>query len=305
MAAIFHINQDSEKENPRNKPIKEKLVTTNKSHILQPLGASTLGGSFRDQPNKQGRGNFSLLNNNPSARVIIGGGNNAVSGGNTIMANNNNNNNKVAFRELCHVKANDENVGYGGNRHAANLGVKKSSVVPVEQFKTISVYEDKNDAVTDTHITTVTNKPQSQHYPAAAAAAAAAAGGGAVIETSHDVVGKENLYGEKQQQRQQQRISTEKSDSLVQKYEENEYILDTTPMSVTEILSPMSVDRSVINSQLFTDESNSEEIADICESSSNDKLQLPRNDRERFFDVVEYQRDILEYFRESEDMGLR
>lgn len=87
---------------------------------------------------------------------------------------------------------------------------------------------------------------------------------------------------------------------MVQKYEENEYTLDTTPMSVSEILSPMSVDRSVINAQLFTDDSNSEEIADISESSSNKKLQLPRNDRQRFFEVVEYQRDILEYFRESE-----
>ncbi|XP_037898470.1 G2/mitotic-specific cyclin-A-like, partial [Glossina fuscipes] len=71
-------------------------------------------------------------------------------------------------------------------------------------------------------------------------------------------------------------------------------------MSVSEILSPMSVDRSVINSQLFTDDSNSGEIADISEASSNKKLQLPRNDRQRFFEVVEYQRDILEYFRESE-----
>lgn len=92
MAAIYHITQDSEKENPRNKAMKEKLVTTNKSHVLQPLGASALGGPFKDQPNKQGRANFSLLNNNPNARLIISNSNNnAVGGGNTNIANNTSN----------------------------------------------------------------------------------------------------------------------------------------------------------------------------------------------------------------------
>lgn len=84
--------------------------------------------------------------------------------------------------------------------------------------------------------------------------------------------------------------------SEIHKYEENEYILDTTPMSVSDVLSPMSVDRSASASHLF-DDSNSKEIA---EQSSDDKETIPRNDRQRFFEVVEYQRSILEYFRESE-----
>ena len=83
--------------------------------------------------------------------------------------------------------------------------------------------------------------------------------------------------------------------SAIHKYDEHEYVLDTTPMSVSEVLSPMSVDRSASASHLF-DDSNSKEIAE----EQDDKELLPRNDRERFFEVVEYQRPILEYFRESE-----
>lgn len=55
-----------------------------------------------------------------------------------------------------------------------------------------------------------------------------------------------------------------------------------TPMSVSETLSPMSVDKSV--------------ALNDTESS----LIVPRNDRERFFEVEEYQVDILAYLREAE-----
>lgn len=65
-------------------------------------------------------------------------------------------------------------------------------------------------------------------------------------------------------------------------------------MSVTDVLSPMSVDRS----QLF-DDSNAKEIAEEYENIDT----LLRNDRQRFYEVVEYQRSILEYFRESEVSG--
>ena len=54
-----------------------------------------------------------------------------------------------------------------------------------------------------------------------------------------------------------------------------------TPMSVSGVVSPMSV-MSIDKSQIDLD------------------ITLPRNDRERFFEVVEYQRNILEYFRENE-----
>uniref|UniRef100_A0A1Q3FVN6 Putative g1/s-specific cyclin e n=1 Tax=Culex tarsalis TaxID=7177 RepID=A0A1Q3FVN6_CULTA len=55
-----------------------------------------------------------------------------------------------------------------------------------------------------------------------------------------------------------------------------------TPMSVSESLSPMSVDKSV----------------QLIEADSS--LAVPRNDRERFFEVEEYQVDILAYLREAE-----
>ncbi|XP_055631616.1 G2/mitotic-specific cyclin-A [Toxorhynchites rutilus septentrionalis] len=53
-----------------------------------------------------------------------------------------------------------------------------------------------------------------------------------------------------------------------------------TPMSVGESLSPMSVDKSVL----------------IAENTTL----TPRNDRERFFEVEEYQTDILTYLKEAE-----
>lgn len=80
------------------------------------------------------------------------------------------------------------------------------------------------------------------------------------------------------------------------KFDDHEYILDTTPMSVSDVLSPMSVDRSQSAVKIF-DDSNSK---DVAESTEDDKHLVPRNDRQRFFEVVEYQRSILEYFRESE-----
>lgn len=55
-----------------------------------------------------------------------------------------------------------------------------------------------------------------------------------------------------------------------------------TPMSVSESLSPMSVDKSVA----------------LIEAETS--LVVPRNDRERFFEVEEYQEDILLYLREAE-----
>lgn len=55
-----------------------------------------------------------------------------------------------------------------------------------------------------------------------------------------------------------------------------------TPMSVSGILSPMSVDKSVV-------------IEETPET-----IPIPRNDRERFFEVPDYQHDILEYLKEAE-----
>lgn len=53
-----------------------------------------------------------------------------------------------------------------------------------------------------------------------------------------------------------------------------------TPMSVGDSFSPMSVDKSVMQVE--------------------DTSLVPRNDRERFFEVEEYQVDILAYLKEAE-----
>ncbi|KAH8239252.1 hypothetical protein KR032_002357 [Drosophila birchii] len=68
--------------------------------------------------------------------------------------------------------------------------------------------------------------------------------------------------------------------------------LDTTPMSVTDVQSPMSVDRSLAEV--------SSGIDAVAKAGEVIKELPPRNDRERFFEVVQYQRDILTNFRESE-----
>ncbi|XP_046807737.1 G2/mitotic-specific cyclin-A [Lucilia cuprina] len=269
----FQIAQDSEKENPRNMPFKEKTMAGGKSHILQPLGA-TLGGGV-GVSTKQGRANFAVLNSNANARVHLAAG-----------ANNHHNNNKVAFRDVGNVKGNTNN-NINNKDDTTTLAAKKSTIVPVEQFKTFSVYEDYNEVVAVEEVEQQHQHHQQQKQQNEITAATA---------TSLDVVDKENVYHEKQQQQhrfQQQHILTDRSE--IHKYEENEYILDTTPMSVSDVLSPMSVDRSASASHLF-DDSNSKEIAE----QSDDKEPLPRNDRQRFFEVVEYQRSILEYFRESE-----
>lgn len=56
-----------------------------------------------------------------------------------------------------------------------------------------------------------------------------------------------------------------------------------TPMSVSGIMSPMSVDKSAV----------------VIEETP-EKMLIPRNDRERFFEVPHYQHDILTYLKEAE-----
>lgn len=80
-------------------------------------------------------------------------------------------------------------------------------------------------------------------------------------------------------------VASKKDDSLVDAKREplqelkNAELLET-PMSVGESFSPMSVDKSVV--------------------SVEDNSIIPRNDRERFFEVEEYQEDILAYLKEAE-----
>ncbi|XP_011290998.2 G2/mitotic-specific cyclin-A [Musca domestica] len=273
--AGFQIMQDAGKENPRNM-IKEKTMMAGKSasNILQPLGASSLGVGGVSM--KQGRANFAVLNSNANVRTaaaaVHNNNNNNIHGVHTGVAGS-----KVAFRDVGNVK--------NSTKDDQTLGGKKSTVVPVEQFKTFSVYEDHNENVEQQQLVAAINKQND-------------------AVTSQDVVDKENVFHEKQQRLQQQQqhhnILSERSD-LHHKFDDNhdEYILDTTPMSVSDVLSPMSVDRSASAAKFF-DNSNVKSVAKTSEDLEDDKSAVPRNDRQRFFEVVEYQRNILEYFRESE-----
>ncbi|XP_054729744.1 G2/mitotic-specific cyclin-A-like [Anastrepha obliqua] len=89
-------------------------------------------------------------------------------------------------------------------------------------------------------------------------------------------------------------------------YADDECVFESTPMSVSEVLSPMSVDRSLAGitqqSDVFEDDNDDKKVADLTteEEERKRRLLIPRNDRQRFFEVVEYQRNILEYFLESE-----
>ncbi|XP_030573134.1 G2/mitotic-specific cyclin-A [Drosophila novamexicana] len=154
----------------------------------------------------------------------------------------------------------DENIGYGG--------AKKSNVVPVvEQFKTFSVYEDNVDTQ---------------------------------VQAQAKVADKENI----------QSAGAQKLELVHQEFAlQQSYDLDGTPMSVTDVLSPMSVDRSMadasnISSAQLTDSSHVEDMADLKNAAdaaaATENALLPRNDRQRFFEVVQYQRDILQNFRECE-----
>lgn len=71
-------------------------------------------------------------------------------------------------------------------------------------------------------------------------------------------------------------------------------------MSVTDILSPMSVDRSMAENSQISNDQVSIIDKDASVVSELEMAPLPRNDRQRFFEVVQYQHDILKNFRESE-----
>ncbi|XP_017080911.1 G2/mitotic-specific cyclin-A [Drosophila eugracilis] len=75
------------------------------------------------------------------------------------------------------------------------------------------------------------------------------------------------------------------------------YDLDSTPMSVTDVLSPMSVDRSILG--VIQSNDSNDPITGATPGGQVKELP-PRNDRQRFFEVVQYQMDILENFRVSE-----
>ncbi|KAH8261495.1 hypothetical protein KR044_010316 [Drosophila immigrans] len=218
--ASFQIHRDNnEKENPHIMNHKEKVLGAGAGG-KQPLA------SLKEKALAP-RANLGVLstNNNNVPRGIP-----APSG-------------KVPLRPLGNQRV-DEKAGYG-------VGPKKSSAVPVEQFKTFSVYEDNID--TQVHL-------------------------------NINAADKENI----------QSGAAAKFESLPK---EHDFDLDNTPMSVTDVLSPMSVDRSMAepNTSLSEDPHSSIDASVAAKSEL-----IPRNDRQRFFEVVQYQQDILENFRESE-----
>lgn len=59
-------------------------------------------------------------------------------------------------------------------------------------------------------------------------------------------------------------------------------------MSVTDLLSPMSVDKSAANA------SSSASMSSSCPAAAL------KSERDRFFEIEEYQHDILSYLKEAE-----
>ncbi|XP_011191400.1 G2/mitotic-specific cyclin-A [Zeugodacus cucurbitae] len=265
--ATFQIHQDAEKENPHiSIPLKEKTLVTcsNRVNALQP---SLLGGAAVPFKGKLGdgvsRNNFAKLN----ANTIVSHGRN-ITGAVTAGS-------KVAFREVGNAKTHNDNTSV-----FAAAAVKKTVV---EQFKSFSVYEDQPD-----------ESQQMYHNFAASSASISLADG------------KENIYID-----QQNRLNRKdyKHDGIQRDNKSyDDCLLDTTPMSVSEVLSPMSVDRSQVGivqqseSQLIDVDNDDKKIIDITteEEEEQRRLIIPRNDRQRFFEVVDYQRNILDYFVESE-----
>ncbi|EDW79356.1 uncharacterized protein Dwil_GK13671 [Drosophila willistoni] len=142
--------------------------------------------------------------------------------------------------------------------YAAVGGSKKSSVV--DQFKNFTVYEDNYD-------TQVTIAPPKQTVAAAPAVSS-------IIDKENQIIDNVKEYGNQQ-----------------------EYDLDGTPMSVTDVLSPMSLDRSIGGVQSIDEDAHK----DVTGQQLLTARELPpRNDRQRFFEVTQYQTDILRYFQESE-----
>ncbi|XP_036327091.1 G2/mitotic-specific cyclin-A isoform X2 [Rhagoletis pomonella] len=278
--ATFHIHQDAEKENPHMPAaLKEKTLATgsNRVNALQPSILGAAAGPIKGkQADGAGRSNLAVLN----ANTNNGHGRNTAGG----MAGS-----KVAFREVGNANTHNENTAIFA---AAAAAVKKTVV---EQFQSFSVYEDQPDMV---------QKYFQPHFVAADSSTSTSYTS-AIASTEITQTEKENIYTVQQSRH----IKNDFSESSTKENSVNdECALDTTPMSVSEVLSPMSVDRSHIgitqpsDSQLLDDDNDDKKVADLTiEEEERERRHLvPRNDRQRFFEVVEYQRNILEYFLESE-----
>ncbi|KAL5290230.1 hypothetical protein ACFFRR_009894 [Megaselia abdita] len=189
--ATFHIHQDVEKENQQ---ISKKNPEPQQKRMI--LGAKAT------QPRS-----FGVLSNVSNKVLPI------------------NNGKSVPFREI--KKPNQPQAPAATKKPQKNATLK--NVIPIEQFKTFSVYED-----------------------------------------SMTIISNEKKLDDTVTQREPLREIAIQNDSQTD-----------TPMSVSGVVSPMSV-MSIDKSQIDLDGL------------------LPRNDRERFFEVIEYQKNILQYFRENE-----
>ncbi|XP_067643756.1 G2/mitotic-specific cyclin-A isoform X2 [Eurosta solidaginis] len=275
--ATFHIHQDAEKENPHiTVPLKEKTMATggNRVNALQPSLQGGVAGPLKGkQADGVVRNNFGVLNTNTNM------GHGRITAGGVVSS-------KVAFREVGKAKPHHD-----AAFAAAAAAVKKTVV---EQFKTFSVYEDKPDV----------GQQQDQRVTSSNFATAVTTNC-AITSAAAKQVEKENIYAIQQNQHNKEDFNDAPHKANIA---DDECILDTTPMSVSEVLSPMSVDRSHTgvgqqsDSQLIYDDNDDKKVADITteQEEHERRLHIPRNDRQRFFEVIEYQRNILEYFLESE-----
>ncbi|XP_034657981.1 G2/mitotic-specific cyclin-A isoform X2 [Drosophila subobscura] len=227
----------------------------------------------KENPGKSGPGVLKEKNMGATKQplaVIGGGGKEKIALGprtNFAVLNSNNNNGNVQRAQAApsgkvQFFRDVKNINTDENTDYAGLAVKKSNVVPVvEQFKTFSVYEDNIDT---------------QVVPPGA------------VKSQTSAADKENQHDAKYN-------AVPKEFSI-----QHEYDLQGTPMSVTDVMSPMSVDRSIIEVSSSTDDGPSQGTQCGAVPCVQAKELPPRNDRQRFFEVVQYQMDILKNFHESE-----
>lgn len=234
---------------------------------------------------KQSRPTLSILNNvSNQARTIQGGktafGDNKLSGSNHqqqnvfkqqqkttftgIIGNNENNGLRVIQQQN---KTTVTNTVKQQQQHS-NYGstTNSSNIISIDQSKNFTVYEDKS-------FNQVTEKN----------------GGKYLLQFQEDFNESANIS------------AGAIRDPLTELTTVKHDLGSETPMSVTDILtSPMSIDKTSISQIDCCDDSVAAVVDDSIAEEKRKLLKKPKNDRERFFEVEEYQEDILAYFREVE-----
>lgn len=71
-----------------------------------------------------------------------------------------------------------------------------------------------------------------------------------------------------------------------------------SPMCIREILSPMSIDRSLLENEANASDTNQKASASLQTTSSRFSIKV---ELDKFFEVDEYRQDILDYLRDAEE----